>query len=99
MWYQLVSRTSTTEVETASMIAKDTQLPAPRRRKRRSSDNEELDNSPTQFRRVRLRYSDKDLDVEQRLDSIKSFRIPSIALELDSRKFQQLAASFDRQSF
>ena len=91
MWYERVTRTSTTELETASMIAKDTQLPAPRIRMRRSSHSEKLDDSPAQFRRVRLRYCDEDFGVQHKLDLNRFWS----CLDL----LQQIAASFDRQSF
>ena len=108
MWYQRVTRTSTTEQETASMIAKDTQLPAPRTRSRRSSDSEKLDDSPAQFRRVCLRYCDQYIGVQQKLDLSRLWsrgrldllgRLDAISQQPEFVKLQQIAASFDRQSF
>ena len=61
MWYQRVMETDTTESEpTSTMEPKvdvpDTELPMPRPRKRRFVDDEERDDNPADFRRVRLRY-------------------------------------------
>lgn len=61
MWYQQVLQKTTTEPKPMSMIepkvvAQDTQLPTPPQRKRQWTEDEELDDNPAHFRRVRLRY-------------------------------------------
>lgn len=72
----------TSMMESPSMIEQDAQLPVPRLRKRESNDDEELDDDPAHFRRVRLRYWDKingaqkclknvrDISEESNLDTI-----------------------------
>ena len=64
MWYRRVIETDTTESEpTSTMEPKvnvpETELPMPRPRKRRFVDDEERDDNPADFRRVRLRYWDQ----------------------------------------
>lgn len=44
------------ELKPASTNVRETQLPAPRTRKRQWTSQEELDDNPAQFRRVRLKY-------------------------------------------
>ena len=64
-WYQRVLETITTEPIPIStidpkVVVQDTQLPTSRPRKRQRIDDEDSDDNPAQFRRVRLRYWDQD---------------------------------------
>ena len=57
MWYQRVIEIETNEP--ASMTMHDTQLSMPHVRKQQGNENEELNDNPAQFRRVRLRCWDQ----------------------------------------
>ena len=57
LWYQRVSETITIEPK---VIVKDTQLSTSPPQKRQRSDDEDSDDNPAQFRRVRLRYWDQN---------------------------------------
>ena len=64
LWYQRVVETVTTGPKPTSTIepkvgVQDTQLPTPASRKRQWIDDEDLDDIPAHFRRVRLRYWDE----------------------------------------
>lgn len=60
MWYQRVTATKLPVLKSRStkkseVVAQDSQLSTPRSQNRKRVDGEELDENPTQFRRVRLR--------------------------------------------
>ena len=64
IWYQRVVETSTTESKQrstveAGVIMQDNMSVAPHSQKRQRNHEEELDEKPANFRRVRLRYSDQ----------------------------------------
>ena len=64
IWYQRVVETSTTESKQRSMIEagaimQDNTSAAPHSQKRQRNREEEFDEVPANFRRVRLRYSDQ----------------------------------------
>lgn len=65
-------------MDSPSMIEQDTQLPVPRPRKRESNDNEELDDDPAHFRRVRLRYWDKINSAQKCLKNVRDISEESI---------------------
>ena len=72
MWYQRVLETSTTEIIPMTTIEpkavlQDRQLPMSRPQKRLRIDDEDSDDNPAQFRRVRLRYWDQDQQPESSL--------------------------------
>lgn len=99
---------STMGLKPASTNVRETQLPAPRTRKRQWTSEEELDDNPAQFRRVRLRYCDLYFGVQQKLDLNRLWsrgrldllgRLDAISQQPEFVKLQQIAASFDRQSF
>lgn len=77
----------------ASTNVRETQLPAPRTRKRQWTSEEELDDNPAQFRRVRLRYCDRYFDMNRLSDAFRQHHLECVKLQ------QQITASFDRQSF
>lgn len=79
------------ELKPASTNVRETQLPAPRTRKRQWTSEEELDDNPAQFRRVRLRYCDLYFAFNRLFDAMRQ--------QQELLKLQQIAASFDRQSF
>ena len=68
LWYQRVLEESTTELKTArtfepEVIGQRTQVPRLRSRKRQWKNDEESDDNPALFRRVRVRYWDQEDDV------------------------------------
>lgn len=85
-------------LKVASTNVRETQLPAPRTRKRQWTSEEELDDKPAQFRRVRLKYC-AETWLNYLSSRLQQSRLDAINQQPGFIKLQQIAASFDRQSF
>ena len=101
MWYQRVLETITTEpipmttIE-PKVIVQDTQLPTSRPRKRQRIDDEDSDDEPAQFRRVRLRYWDQDRELGSNLahnpgDLIDVSAVPDKPSQTDLDYLEQIS--------
>ena len=101
MWYQRVmeaiSSEPTPKVTTDPKgVAPDKQLPVPRPRKRQWIDDEKFDDSPAQFRRVRLRYWGESQEPGSTLAHKQGVPMDTKAISVESS--QGKSTSLDRLS-